>query len=291
MEGCDRSSQVTRRRRAGKGYRLFARHRKLQQRAAWPAPRFPIQTVTGTALLAGRVDFAGLLAHAGSLPAAAEQYRVPARSIRSSTSLSGGVLPSQAVSGCESFAPWTILVIDVVARAVVGARIGHAERFLERDRDPVRSAPLVSAQVTGQRASGTGLSGRNTESGRDAVGIRRAGLLNDVVGAIDLVVPGTAVPVVVADEVKDTGSLNVQRDVEIVGELVQEVGSVGPFVAAGSVVGAAHVGPRADPLIRPAFPQAIGVEPDRNDGGFGRDGYNRHTEHEGKRLQSLEHSC
>jgi hypothetical protein len=39
-----------------------------------------------------------------------------------------------------------------------------------------------------------------------------------------------------------------------------------PFIAAEPIVRAAHISARADALIRPAFPQPISVQTDRNDG-------------------------
>ena len=84
--------------------------------------------------------------------------------------------------------------------------------------------------------------------------IGRAGLLDDVVPAVHLVVPGAAVPVVVAGEVEDAGASDVERDVEVVGLLVEEVRRVGGVVAADAVVGAAHVGAHADALVGPAVP-------------------------------------
>ena len=71
-----------------------------------------------------------------------------------------------------------------------------------------------------------------------------AALRDEVISAIDLVVPGTAVPVVVTREVEYARSLHIECDVEVVGLLIKEVARIGPFVAAGAVVGAAHVGVR-----------------------------------------------
>ncbi len=90
-----------------------------------------------------------------------------------------------------------------------------------------------------------------------------------MVGAIDDVMPGAAVPVIVAREVEDAGILNIERDVEIVGELVEEMAGIGAFVAAGAVVGASHVGAGADALIGPAVPGAVGVVADGDDGRIG----------------------
>src|SRR5258708_2030917 len=87
--------------------------------------------------------------------------------------------------------------------------------------------------------------------------------------AVDLVVPGAAVPVVVAREGEDAGALDVERHVELVGFLVEEVAGVGGLVAALAVVGAAHIGAGADPLQRPLVPATVGVEADRDHGRLG----------------------
>jgi hypothetical protein len=50
--------------------------------------------------------------------------------------------------------------------------------------------------------------------------IRGAGLLDNVVLVVHLIVPRAAVPVVVADKVEDAGRLDVQRNVEVIGFLI-----------------------------------------------------------------------
>src|SRR5207302_4255119 len=89
------------------------------------------------------------------------------------------------------------------------------------------------------------------------------------VGAIDDVMPGAAVPVIVAREVEDARALEVERDVEIVGELEEEMAGIGAFVAAAAVISASHVGAGADVLIGPAVPGAVGVVADGDDGWIG----------------------
>ena len=128
----------------------------------------------------------------------------------------------------------------------------------------IKSAPLVMdhVQVSG---FGKGFAGRKTESGTGWLGLARAGLLDEVVRAIHLVMPGAAMPMVVTREVEHARPLDVQRDVPVVGELVEEMAGVGAFVAAAAVVGAAHIGPRADPLAGPALPQAIRIQTHGND--------------------------
>ena len=98
--------------------------------------------------------------------------------------------------------------------------------------------------------------------------IGRAAFLDDVVSAVYDVMPRAAVPVVVAREVKDAGAFHVERDVEIVGELVEEVTGVGAFIAPAAIIGAAHVGARSDPLVGPSLPQPVRIESDWDDRGI-----------------------
>ena len=150
------------------------------------------------------------------------------------------------------------LVVDVIPRAVEGARITHAERLLEADRHPHQVCALGLGPGEGQRR---GEQRRRLEdrTGYGMERIRRTVLSHEVVGAVHLVVPGTAVPVVVAGEIENAGALDVERDVVVVGQLIEEVGSVGPFVAASPVIRAAHVSASADALVGPALPHAVGV--------------------------------
>ena len=195
---------------------------------------------------------------------AAGTRSVPAREIRSSTSFPGRVLSFHERIGSREFRARDKLLIDVVARAVARARVGHAEGLLERNRHPHQVGALGDGPRPGERIGERGFRQEDGVGGR-LVRIGGAGFLDDVVHAIDLVMPGAAVPVVVAGEVEHARALHVERHVAVVGELVEEVAGVGAFVAAAAVVGAAHVGPRADALAGPAFPQAIGVEANRND--------------------------
>lgn len=122
---------------------------------------------------------------------------------------------------------------------------------------------------------------------RGVEGIGGAGLADDVVVAIDLVVPGAPVPVVVADEVEDAGRFQVEGDVEIIGFLVEEVGGVGAFVAAAAVVGAAHVGALADSLVGPAVPLQIGVGGDGEGGRLGSGDGGEAEEEEGSHSETV----
>ena len=89
-----------------------------------------------------------------------------------------------------------------------------------------------------------------------------ATLLHQGVNAIDLVMPGTAVPVVVARKVQYPRALHVQRHIEVVSQLIEEVRRIG--IAAGAIIGAAHVGALAEALVRPAIPHDISVNAHRN---------------------------
>ena len=113
---------------------------------------------------------------------------------------------------------------------------------------------------------GKGAAGRKTESGAGWQRIGGAGFLHDVVRAVHVVMPRAAVPVIVAGEVEHAGAFHVERHVVVVGQLIEEMGGVGPLVAASPVVGAAHVGARADALIRPAVPHAVRIQTHGNDG-------------------------
>ena len=75
--------------------------------------------------------------------------------------------------------------------------------------------------------------------------------------------PRAAVPVVGTHESKDAGPFDIEANVEVIGLLVKKVAGIGALVAAGAVIGAAQIRPRADPLVRPALPLAVGVQPDR----------------------------
>ena len=71
-------------------------------------------------------------------------------------------------------------------------------------------------------------------------------------------------PVIVTREVKDAATFHVERDIEVIRQLIEEMARIRSFIAAAPVIGAAHVGPRADPLIGPACPLPIRVQTDGN---------------------------
>ena len=88
---------------------------------------------------------------------------------------------------------------------------------------------------------------------------------DDVVGAVYDVKPRAAVLVVVAREVKDAGASHVERDVEIVGELVEDVTSL---ITAAAIIGAAHVSARSDALVGSSLPQPIRIQSNWDDRGI-----------------------
>src|SRR5262249_37677201 len=93
------------------------------------------------------------------------------------------------------------------------------------------------------------------------VGIAGAGFLDDMIHAVNLIMPRAAMPVVVASEVKNASALEVQGNVAILSELVKEVSRIGAFVAPAPIVSATHVSARANPLVRPSVPHPVGIEP------------------------------
>ena len=97
------------------------------------------------------------------------------------------------------------------------------------------------------------------------VWIRCAGLLNQVVNAIDLIMPRTPVPMIIARKIKHARPLDIERDIFILSKLVEEMAGVCAFIAATPIVGAPHVGARADAQIRPALPLPVRVQTNRDD--------------------------
>jgi hypothetical protein len=86
---------------------------------------------------------------------------------------------------------------------------------------------------------------RLTSAARAALGrdghrlVARGGRMSELVGAVPLVVPGAAVPVLIAGEVDHARPFGIESDVEVVALLVEEVAGVGGLVAPAAVVGAA----------------------------------------------------
>ena len=71
-------------------------------------------------------------------------------------------------------------------------------------------------------------------------------------------------PVIVTGEVKDAGCFHVECHVEIIRQLKEKMARIRSFIAAAPVIRAAHVRPRADPLIGPAIPLPVGIQTNRN---------------------------
>src|SRR2546422_1925756 len=86
--------------------------------------------------------------------------------------------------------------------------------------------------------------------------------------------PGTAMPMIVAREIKNAWACHIQCYVEIVGQLIEEMTGVGAFISPTAIVGAAHVSTHADALLRPSIPHTIRVKSDRNDRRFLANGRN-----------------
>src|SRR2546422_3955960 len=94
--------------------------------------------------------------------------------------------------------PYTTLFRSTVPRP----RIRHAKRPLERDGHPQQIGALGDVPGPGERSGKQLL--RHEHGARYRVGGIGAGaFLNDVIRAVDDVMPGAAVPVVVAGEVED----------------------------------------------------------------------------------------
>src|SRR3954468_23703291 len=94
--------------------------------------------------------------------------------------------------------------------------------------------------------------------------ISRAGLLDNMFGAIDHVTPGAAVPVIVAREIENARAFHIQGHVVVIGELIEKVAGVGAAISTGAIVRAAHVSARAEALQWPFFPLAVGIKADWN---------------------------
>src|SRR5712664_1697612 len=88
------------------------------------------------------------------------------------------------------------------------------------------------------------------------VGIGGAGFLNDVIVSVHDIMPRAAMPMVVASEIEDARSSEIESDVGIVSKLIQEVARISGFVSARAVVGAAHVSACSDAHVRPALPHS-----------------------------------
>ena len=71
-------------------------------------------------------------------------------------------------------------------------------------------------------------------------------------------------PVVGAFEVEDAGALDIERNVKLVGLLIEIVAGIGASVIAFAVVGATHVSADSDPVAGQLVPHPVGVQTNRN---------------------------
>lgn len=94
--------------------------------------------------------------------------------------------------------------------------------------------------------------------------IRCARFLDDMVFPVHNIVPGAAMPVVVAAEDKYAGAFQIERYIAIIRKLIKKMGTVSAFISSTAVIRAPHVCTHADPLLGPAIPEAIGIESDGN---------------------------
>src|ERR1041384_2775274 len=93
-----------------------------------------------------------------------------------------------------------------------------------------------------------------------------AAFLDEMIGPIDHIMPGAPVPMVVAGEIEHTGTLNIESHIEVISELEKEMTGIGGFIAATTIIGAAHVRADTQPLLRPAVPHPVSVQTHRNCG-------------------------
>src|SRR5438445_1976437 len=154
-------------------------------------------------------------------------------------------------------------MVDVVASAVTRARIGEAKCLLKRNRRPIQVGAFGLGPRPRERRRENILWNKHRVLER-MIGICGGRFLDEMVKAVHFVVPGTAMPMIAADEVEDARSGHIQRHIIIIGELIEKMAGVGAFVSAAAVVGAPQVSPRADALTGPAVPQAIRIETDGN---------------------------
>ena len=73
-------------------------------------------------------------------------------------------------------------------------------------------------------------------------------------------------PVVVAGEIEDALARDIERHVEVIRQLEQEMAGVGCLIPPGTVVGASHVGARPYPLLGPPVPHPVAIQAHRNNG-------------------------
>ncbi len=154
-------------------------------------------------------------------------------------------------------------MIDVVAGAVMSPAVRHAKRALESNRHPGKIGATRGRPGKSQRRR-EGRLGQKDRTLHRLVRIGRRTFADDVVGPVDFVMPRAAVPVVIAGEAKLARRLEIERHVEVVGLLIQKCAGVGVAIAAGPVVGAAHIRPQSDSLDRPLIPLPHGIQTNRD---------------------------
>src|SRR5215213_2969687 len=82
-----------------------------------------------------------------------------------------------------------------------------------------------------------------------------ARLAHHMVNAVDLVVPGTAVPSICSHKI--------EGHVELRSLTIKKMRRIGCSVQAIAIMSRTHVGPNADPLVRPKCPTRVGIKTDR----------------------------
>src|SRR3954462_4028946 len=81
-------------------------------------------------------------------------------------------------------------------------------------------------------------------------GIVGGAFLDQKIVTVGFIVPGAAMMMVRTDEVEDAWSGCIERDIKMVGLLIQKMTRVSVAIAACSVVGAPHISANAQAVIR-----------------------------------------
>ena len=102
------------------------------------------------------------------------------------------------------------------------------------------------------------------------VWIGGAGLPDDVIRSVDLIMPWTSVPMITAHKVKDARPADIETNVKIIRQLIEEMAGISALVSAAPIISAAHISPHSDALTRPAVPLSVRIEAHWNDRGRGR---------------------
>src|SRR5215203_1270566 len=88
-------------------------------------------------------------------------------------------------------------------------------------------------------------------------------LAHHMVNAVDLVVPGTAVPSICSHKIENALAQHVKGHVELSSLTIKKMRRIGCSVQAIAIMSRTHVGPNADPLIGPKCPMRVGIKTDR----------------------------